>query len=167
MISVTTGVVWLLYQNPNRYCGDGQDPCPLIPPAGVSIGLWIGDNGGTGNGPSLCPSNLSETSPVDYHDLCHWPAQNVTVTENTFSFNPSDRRLWWYVQSESSTVASRQYFPITPAHRHTLVTRFATPSVTSRTTFSVTTPTSALELLLLQPGRRSYACSVASGRNQR
>jgi parallel beta-helix repeat protein len=82
------GVV--IYQNPNRYCGDGQDPCPLIPPAGVSIGLWIGDNGGTGNGPSLCPSNLSESSPVDYHDLCHWPAQNVTVSGNTFSFNPSD-----------------------------------------------------------------------------
>lgn len=76
------GVV--LYQNPNRYAGDGQDPGGLIPPSGQSVTQWIN------NAPSSCPSHLSETSPVDYHDLCHWFTQNVTVEHNSFSFNPSD-----------------------------------------------------------------------------
>ncbi len=78
-----SGVV--LYQNSNRYVGDGQDPGTLTPPSGVNIGTWIQTTG-----PNTCPSNLTETSPVDYHQLCQWRTQNVTVQNNQFTFNPSD-----------------------------------------------------------------------------
>jgi len=74
-------VVW---QNSNRYSGDGQDPGTLTPPSGTTVASWIN------NGPSLCAKNLSETTPVDYNALCQWRAQNVTVQDNTFQFNPSD-----------------------------------------------------------------------------
>jgi hypothetical protein len=74
-------VVW---QNSNRYSGDGQDPGTLTPPSGTSVASWIN------NAPSLCAKNLSETSPIDYNALCQWRAQNVTVQDNTFQFNPSD-----------------------------------------------------------------------------
>ena len=77
-----SGVV--IYQNANRHPGDGQDPGTLTPPSGTSVGTWIND------APSTCPSHLSETAPVDYHLLCQWRAQNVTVQHNTFEFNPSD-----------------------------------------------------------------------------
>ena len=77
-----SGVV--IYQNANRHPGDGQDPGTLTPPSGTSVGTWI--NGA----PSACPSHLSETAPVDYHSLCQWRAQNVTVQHNTFEFDPSD-----------------------------------------------------------------------------
>jgi hypothetical protein len=76
------GVV--LWQNANRYSGDGQDPGGLIPPPGQTVNQWI-DNAQT-----TCPSHLTETSPIDYHDLCHWFTQNVSVLNNTFSFNPTD-----------------------------------------------------------------------------
>jgi len=74
-------VVW---QNANRYAGDGQDPGTLTPPSGTNVDTWINDAA------SVCPSHLSETSPVDYNALCQWRAQNVTVQDNTFEFNPSD-----------------------------------------------------------------------------
>ena len=74
----------MIYQNANRHPGDGQDPGTLTPPGGTSVGTWIND------APAACPSHLSETSPVDYHSLCQWRAQNVTVQHNTFEFNPSD-----------------------------------------------------------------------------
>jgi hypothetical protein len=77
-----SGVV--IYQNANRYSGDGQDPGTLTPPSGTSVGTWISDAA------SVCPSHLSETSPVDYNSLCQWRAQNVTVQDNTFQFDPSD-----------------------------------------------------------------------------
>jgi Periplasmic copper-binding protein (NosD) len=77
-----SGVV--IYQNANRHPGDGQDPGTLTPPDGTSVGTWIND------APSTCPSHLSQTSPVDYHSLCQWRSQNVTVQGNTFQFNPSD-----------------------------------------------------------------------------
>jgi hypothetical protein len=77
------GVV--LYQNSNRYSGDGQDPGTLTPPSGVDIGTWISTEG-----PADCPGNLSETSPIDYHSLCQWRTQNVTVQDNQFTFDPSD-----------------------------------------------------------------------------
>jgi hypothetical protein len=76
------GVV--IYQNANRYAGDGQDPGTLTPPSGTNVDDWINKAG------SICPSHLSQTSPVDYHSLCQWRAQNVTVQDNTFQFNPSD-----------------------------------------------------------------------------
>ena len=77
-----SGVV--VYQNANRYSGDGQDPGTLTPPSGTSVDTWIKDAA------SICPSNLSETSPIDYNSLCQWRAQNVTVQDNTFEFDPSD-----------------------------------------------------------------------------
>ena len=77
------GVV--LYQNSNRYAGDGQDPGTLTPPSGVPVYTWINTDG-----PNNCPANLTETSPIDYHSLCQWRTQNVTIQNNKFSFNPSD-----------------------------------------------------------------------------
>jgi hypothetical protein len=77
------GVV--LYQNSNRYVGDGQDPGTLTPPSGVAIGTWLSTDG-----PHNCPSHLTETSPIDYHSLCQWRTQNVTVRNNQFTFNRSD-----------------------------------------------------------------------------
>jgi hypothetical protein len=77
-----SGVV--IYQNANRYSGDGQDPGTLTPPSGTNVDTWINDAA------SICPSHLSETSPIDYNSLCQWRAQNVTVQDNTFEFNPSD-----------------------------------------------------------------------------
>ncbi|MGD0247071.1 MAG: right-handed parallel beta-helix repeat-containing protein [Streptosporangiaceae bacterium] len=76
------GVV--VYQNANRYVGDGQDPGTLTPPSGTSVTNWIN------NAPSICPSHLSQTSPVNYNSLCQWRSQNVTVKDNTFQFDPSD-----------------------------------------------------------------------------
>jgi hypothetical protein len=78
-----SGVV--LYQNSNRYVGDGQDPGTLTPPRGVGIQTWINTDG-----PGKCPTHLTETSPIDYHSLCQWRTQNVTVQDNQFTFNPSD-----------------------------------------------------------------------------
>ena len=77
------GVV--LYQNSNRHSGDGQDPGTLTPPSGVNIYSWINTDG-----PNDCPANLTERSPIDYHSLCQWRTQNVTIRNNKFSFNPSD-----------------------------------------------------------------------------
>jgi parallel beta helix pectate lyase-like protein len=77
-----SGVV--IYQNSNRYSGDGQDPGTLTPPSGTSVGDWVN------NADKTCPSHLSQTSPVNYNALCQWRSQNVTVQNNTFQFNPSD-----------------------------------------------------------------------------
>jgi parallel beta-helix repeat protein len=76
------GVV--VYNNPNRYSGDGQDRGTLTPPPGVNLITWINTDA-----VANCPSNLAETSPIDYHDLCQWRSENVTVADNTFSFSPS------------------------------------------------------------------------------
>jgi Right handed beta helix region len=77
-----SGVV--VYQNANRYSGDGQDPGTLIPPSGQTVNQWLE------NAQTQCPAHLSETSPVDYNQLCQWRSQNVSVLGNTFSFNPTD-----------------------------------------------------------------------------
>ena len=78
-----SGVV--LFQNSNRYAGDGQDPGTLTPPSGVDMQTWINNDA-----PHMCPAHLAETSPVDYHSLCQWRTQNVSVQHNQFTFNPSD-----------------------------------------------------------------------------
>lgn len=77
-----SGVV--IYQNSNRYSGDGQDPGTLTPPSGTDVNTWIN------KADSICPSHLSQTSPVNYNAVCQWRSQNVTVQGNTFQFNPSD-----------------------------------------------------------------------------
>ena len=49
------------------------------------MSTWIGTDG-----PKNCPTRLSETTPVNYHSLCQWRTQNVTVRDNRFAFNPGD-----------------------------------------------------------------------------
>jgi parallel beta-helix repeat protein len=75
------GVV--LWENSNRYCGDGSDgACTLVDPAVATL--------------TSCPaalSNSSENQPgdsPDYYDLCRWKTQNVTVSGNVFNLNPGD-----------------------------------------------------------------------------
>jgi parallel beta-helix repeat protein len=69
------GVV--LWENANRFCGDGSDHlCTLVDPSVYTL--------------STCPTHLSESSPIDYSDNCRWKTQNVTVSDNTFSFDPAD-----------------------------------------------------------------------------
>ena len=56
------GVV--LYQNSNRYAGDGQDPGTLTPPSGVDMQTWINTDG-----PNNCPRepdrNVAHRLPLD------------------------------------------------------------------------------------------------------
>ena len=79
----SSGVV--LYQNSNRFAGDGQDPGTLTPPPGVDLHTWINTDARKD-----CPSHLSEATPINYHSLCQWRTQNVTVRDNRFAFNPGD-----------------------------------------------------------------------------
>jgi len=67
-------VVW---ENSNRYCSDGSDQvCTLVDPAVFTL--------------TSCAAHLSEHSPVNYYDNCRWRAQNVTITQNLFSFSPAN-----------------------------------------------------------------------------
>ncbi|HSW80482.1 MAG TPA: right-handed parallel beta-helix repeat-containing protein [Candidatus Saccharimonadales bacterium] len=74
-----------IYQNSDRYVGDGQDPGTITPPAGVDMQQWINTDG-----PNNCPTKLSVTSPINYHVLCQWRSQNVTVQNNQFNLNPNN-----------------------------------------------------------------------------
>lgn len=74
------GVV--LWENANRFCGDGFDAaCTLVDPAVATM--------------SSCPSGLANPSKnqaadsPDYFDMCRWKVQNTTVSDNVFNFNPS------------------------------------------------------------------------------
>jgi hypothetical protein len=71
------GVV--LWANSNRHCGDGYDQyCTLVTPSTYTL--------------ASCPAHLSgakATQSPDYYDNCLWKTQNVDVSHNTFSFNPS------------------------------------------------------------------------------
>ncbi len=75
------GVV--LWENSNRFCGDGyDDACTLVDPSVATM--------------SRCRAALAEpsenqpTDTPDYFDLCRWKTQNVTVSDNDFNFNPAD-----------------------------------------------------------------------------
>lgn len=81
-VNNSSGVV--LYQNSNRHPGDGQDPGTLTPPRGVRLSTWINTDA-----PKNCPANLSQATPVNYHSLCQWRTQNVTVRDNRFVFDPN------------------------------------------------------------------------------
>lgn len=66
-------VVW---ENSNRYCSDGSDAvCTLVDPSVYTL--------------TSCAANLGERSPLNYYDNCRWRAQNVSVSQNLFSFEPS------------------------------------------------------------------------------
>ncbi len=70
------GVV--LWENANRFCGDGSDSvCTLVDPAATV---------------ASCSANLPSATPggvPDYYDDCRWKTQNVTVSANTFTFTPA------------------------------------------------------------------------------
>jgi parallel beta-helix repeat protein len=75
------GVV--LWENSNRFCGDGYDgACTLVDPQVATM--------------ATCPKALPNSSAdqpsdtPDYFDLCRWKTQNVTVADNVFNFNPSN-----------------------------------------------------------------------------
>jgi hypothetical protein len=75
------GVV--LYQNPNRLCGSGANAstgyCTLVNPSVFNT--------------TSCPANDAGGSPTespDYWDGCQWKVNNISVTSNTFNFNPTD-----------------------------------------------------------------------------
>ena len=64
----------ILWENSDRYCSDGSDnACTLINPAVYTE--------------SSCAAHISEKSSVDYYDNCRWKTQNVTVENNTLTFD--------------------------------------------------------------------------------
>lgn len=71
------------YQNPNRVCGTAGNSstanCTLVNPSVYTT--------------SSCPANVGSSTPSsnpDYYDGCEWPADNISATGNTFTFNPND-----------------------------------------------------------------------------
>jgi putative cell wall-binding protein len=70
------GVV--LWENSNRYCGDGSDGmCTLVTPSTYTIASCQ----------AHLPTSTASGTP-DYYDNCRWKTQNVTVSDNTFDFTP-------------------------------------------------------------------------------
>ena len=70
----------ILYQDANRICGFSADgTCTLVNPSLYTL--------------SSCKANVtassSPTQNPDYYDNCQWKTQNVTVSNNAVSFNPS------------------------------------------------------------------------------
>jgi hypothetical protein len=72
----------ILWENSDRFCGDESDgACTLVDPPVATV--------------TSCPAalaNSAENQPThnpDYFDLCRWKTQNVTVSGNTFDFNPA------------------------------------------------------------------------------
>lgn len=83
-----------LWQNSDRYCGDGfDDGCPL--PAGGSSGPFT-LSGCKSNLPSAAIDMTSYigrktgTGPKDWWDGCLWRTENVSTTKNVIDFNPAD-----------------------------------------------------------------------------
>lgn len=68
------GVV--LWENANRYCSDGSDGlCTRVDPPIYTV--------------ASCAAHLSEQTPIDYYDNCRWKTQNVQVSDNTITFDPT------------------------------------------------------------------------------
>lgn len=73
------GVV--LWENANRFCGDGyDDACTLVSPAATQATCKSALGNSAANQPADNP---------DYFDMCRWKTQNVTVSGNSFRFNPA------------------------------------------------------------------------------
>jgi len=73
------GVV--LWENANRFCGDGSDDaCTLVSPAATQATCKSALGNSAANQPADNP---------DYFDMCRWKTQNVTVSGNSFRFNPA------------------------------------------------------------------------------
>ena len=70
----------VLYQDANRICGFSADgECTLVDPNVYTL--------------ASCKANITASSNPsqnpDYYDNCQWKTQNVTVSDNTISFDPS------------------------------------------------------------------------------
>ena len=70
----------IVFHDSNRVCGfSADDACTLVNPALYTL--------------SSCKANINASSTPsqnpDYYDNCQWKTQNVSVTGNTVSFNPS------------------------------------------------------------------------------
>jgi len=73
------GVV--LWENANRFCSDGSDDaCTLVSPAATQATCKSALGNSAANQPADNP---------DYFDMCRWKTQNVTVSGNSFRFNPA------------------------------------------------------------------------------
>jgi hypothetical protein len=90
---VDNGGSIFLFQNSNRYCGDGSDPaCTLVrgrdsqrftmsacrahlPSSDIDITTYVGKQTGS--------------PPENWYDGCMWRAENVTITHNRIDFNPA------------------------------------------------------------------------------
>ena len=72
----------ILWEDSNRYCSDGYDDvCTLVDPSVFTQ--------------ASCAANLSKATPSnnpDYFDACRWKTQNVTVSDNSFTFTRADIR---------------------------------------------------------------------------
>lgn len=74
----------ILWENANRFCGSPDNTssgvCTLVSPSVANV--------------DTCnQANLQNSSPndnPDYYDLCRWKTQNVSVSNNTFDFTPSN-----------------------------------------------------------------------------
>lgn len=84
MLTITNNVFtnnWggvVLWSNANRYCGDGYDHyCTLVTPSTYTL--------------TSCREHVKgakATETPDYYDNCLWKTQNVTVSDNRFTFEP-------------------------------------------------------------------------------
>ena len=120
----------ILWENSDRYCSDGSDNgCTLINPAVYTE--------------SSCAANLSQKSPVDYYDNCRWKTQNVTVENNTMTFDATT----WARRARSPTSAGSTACSPTMARAGT-TKRARSPS--DRTTTSRTTLHRPMALLGLE-----------------
>ena len=74
----------ILWENANRFCGSpantSSGDCTLPAPTVATIATCDQTN---------LEGSTSSGSP-DYYDLCRWKTQNVTVSNNSFNFNPSN-----------------------------------------------------------------------------
>ena len=122
------GVV--LWENSNRYCGDGSDgACTLVTASTYTM--------------ADCGAHLKGDTPTqtpDYYDNCRWKTQNVTVSGNTFTSHP----LPSAPTARPLTTAASTPCSANTAQRHPgRAGRFRCTSPTTRTTISRTTPTTA------------------------
>jgi parallel beta-helix repeat protein len=69
----------ILYENSNRFCGDGYDStCTLVDPTVYTV--------------TTCSQHHKGSTPArtpDYYDNCRWKTQTVTVSHNTFAYTPT------------------------------------------------------------------------------
>jgi Right handed beta helix region len=90
---VNNGGNIFLWQDSNRYCGDGSDGvCTLV--GGKSSPYTISAcraNIGSSSVSTVTYDGETTGSPAeDWWDGCTWKTENVSITQNTIDFNPAD-----------------------------------------------------------------------------